>query len=31
MTARHGIRYLSLAYLAVILVAPVALVFWRAF
>ncbi len=31
MTARHGVRYLSLAYLAVILVAPVALVFWRAF
>jgi sulfate transport system permease protein len=31
MTARHGVRYLSLAYLAVILVAPVALIFWRAF
>jgi sulfate/thiosulfate transport system permease protein len=31
MTARHGVRYLSLAYLAVILVAPVGLIFWRAF
>jgi sulfate transport system permease protein len=31
MTARHGVRYFSLAYLAVILVAPVALIFWRAF
>jgi sulfate/thiosulfate transport system permease protein len=30
MTARHGVRYLSLAYLAVILVAPVTLIFWRA-
>ena len=31
MTARHGVRYFSLAYLAVILAAPVALIFWRAF
>ena len=31
MTARQGVRYFSLAYLAVILVAPVALIFWRAF
>src|SRR5437588_4483918 len=31
MTARHRVRYFSLAYLAVILVAPVALIFWRAF
>src|SRR5205823_174406 len=31
MTVRHAVRYGSLAYLALILVAPVALVFWRAF
>ena len=31
MTVRHGIRVTSLAYLAVILVAPVGLIFWRAF
>jgi sulfate/thiosulfate transport system permease protein len=31
MTARHGIRALSLGYLAIILVAPVMLIFWRAF
>ena len=31
MIARHSIRVTSLAYLAVILVAPVALIFWRAF
>jgi sulfate transport system permease protein len=31
MTARHVVRYSALAYLAVILVAPVALIFWRAF
>jgi len=31
MTARHGVRLFSLGYLAVILLAPVALVFWRAF
>jgi sulfate/thiosulfate transport system permease protein len=31
MTARHGVRVFSLAYLAVILVAPVGLIFWRAF
>ena len=31
MTARHGIRTFSLGYLAVILIAPVALIFWRAF
>jgi sulfate transport system permease protein len=31
MTARYGVRILSLGYLAVILVAPVALIFWRAF
>src|SRR4051795_6707105 len=31
MTVRHGIRLTSLAYLAVILVAPVVLIFWRAF
>ncbi|HXR12220.1 MAG TPA: sulfate ABC transporter permease subunit [Gaiellaceae bacterium] len=31
MTARRGIRVFSLGYLAVILVAPVGLIFWRAF
>src|SRR4051794_8807436 len=31
MTARRGIRALSLGYLVVILVAPVGLIFWRAF
>ncbi len=31
MTARHGIRAFSLGYLAIILVAPVGLIFWRAF
>src|SRR5712691_493248 len=31
MTARRVVRYGSLGYLAVILVAPVALIFWRAF
>jgi sulfate transport system permease protein len=31
MTARYGVRILSLGYLAVILVAPVGLIFWRAF
>jgi sulfate/thiosulfate transport system permease protein len=31
MTARHGVRIFSFAYLAVILVAPVSLIFWRAF
>ncbi|HKB94844.1 MAG TPA: sulfate ABC transporter permease subunit [Gaiellaceae bacterium] len=31
MTARRGIRVFSLGYLAVILIAPVALIFWRAF
>jgi sulfate/thiosulfate transport system permease protein len=31
MTVRHGIRLTSLAYLAVILIAPVGLIFWRAF
>jgi sulfate/thiosulfate transport system permease protein len=31
MTARRGIRVFSLGYLTVILVAPVALIFWRAF
>ena len=31
MTARHGVRWFSLAYLAMILVAPVTLIFWRAF
>jgi sulfate/thiosulfate transport system permease protein len=31
MTARHVVRYLSLGYLVLILVAPVALIFWRAF
>src|SRR5712691_10393806 len=31
MTARRLVRYGSLGYLAVILVAPVALIFWRAF
>ena len=31
MTARYGVRFLSLGYLAVILVAPVGLIFWRAF
>ncbi|HEX3055094.1 MAG TPA: sulfate ABC transporter permease subunit [Gaiellaceae bacterium] len=31
MTARHGIRTFSLGYLAIILIAPVALIFWRAF
>ena len=30
MTARRGIRVFSLGYLAIILVAPVALIFWRA-
>jgi sulfate/thiosulfate transport system permease protein len=31
MTARRGIRTFSLGYLAIILIAPVALIFWRAF
>ena len=31
MTARRVIRYGSLGYLAVILIAPVGLIFWRAF
>jgi sulfate transport system permease protein len=31
MTARYAIRYGSLGYLLVILVAPVGLIFWRAF
>jgi sulfate/thiosulfate transport system permease protein len=31
MTARRGIRVFSLGYLAVILLAPVGLIFWRAF
>src|ERR1700692_2275650 len=31
MTVKHSIRLTSLAYLAVILVAPVGLIFWRAF
>jgi sulfate transport system permease protein len=31
MTAKHVVRYGSLAYLAAILVAPVGLIFWRAF
>src|SRR6266700_6560407 len=31
MTARRIVRYGSLGYLAVILIAPVALIFWRAF
>jgi len=31
MTARRGIRAFSLAYLAIILIAPVTLIFWRAF
>ena len=31
MTARYVVRYGSLAYLALILVAPVGLIFWRAF
>ena len=31
MTARYGIRLFSLGYLAIILVAPVSLIFWRAF
>src|SRR5438552_15649297 len=31
MTARRMIRYGSLAYLALILIAPVGLIFWRAF
>jgi sulfate transport system permease protein len=31
MTGRHVVRYGSLAYLAAILVAPVGLIFWRAF
>ena len=31
MTARRGIRVFSLGYLAIILVAPVGLIFWRAF
>jgi sulfate transport system permease protein len=31
MTARRVIRYASLGYLAVILIAPVSLIFWRAF
>src|SRR3954463_13174040 len=31
MTARRGIRAVSLGYLVVILVAPVGLIFWRAF
>ena len=31
MTAKRVVRYGSLGYLAVILVAPVGLIFWRAF
>jgi len=31
MTAKHLVRYGSLGYLVVILVAPVALIFYRAF
>jgi sulfate/thiosulfate transport system permease protein len=31
MTGRYAIRFTALAYLAVILVAPVGLIFWRAF
>jgi sulfate/thiosulfate transport system permease protein len=31
MTARYAVRYGSLGYLALILVAPVGLIFWRAF
>src|SRR4029077_2376293 len=31
MTAKRVVRYGSLGYLAVILVAPVSLIFWRAF
>jgi sulfate transport system permease protein len=31
MTVKHAVRFGSLGYLAVILVAPVALIFWRAF
>jgi sulfate/thiosulfate transport system permease protein len=31
MTARYGIRTFSLGYLAIILIAPVGLIFWRAF
>src|SRR4029079_13557843 len=31
MTGRHVVRYGSLAYLVAILVAPVGLIFWRAF
>jgi sulfate transport system permease protein len=31
MTARHVVRVGSLGYLAVILIAPVGLIFWRAF
>src|SRR5579864_5424276 len=31
MTARYGVRFVSLGYLAVILIAPVGLIFWRAF
>jgi sulfate/thiosulfate transport system permease protein len=31
MTAKYGTRFLSLGYLAVILVGPVCLIFWRAF
>src|SRR4051794_8346721 len=31
MIAKYGIRFISLGYLAVILVAPVALIFYRAF
>src|SRR4030081_30172 len=31
MTARYALRFASLGYLAVLLVAPVAFVFWKAF
>ena len=31
MPARYGLRVVALAYLAVLLVAPVGLVFWRTF
>src|SRR5207302_2889241 len=31
MTARRGIRAFSLGYLSIILIAPVTLIFWRAF
>ncbi|HEY2073679.1 MAG TPA: hypothetical protein VGG88_08900, partial [Gaiellaceae bacterium] len=31
MTTKYGVRFFSLGYVALILLAPVCLIFWRAF